>query len=133
MPIDRTDFDAICEDDLLELDAAKVAEGLRIEYKRELYGKSDADKSEALKDISAFANSVGGHLIIGVEEAEGLPVGIPGVDAPTTKLPRLGSSEMASAKNSRSSREVYSSLISRHCFLIRVEELESAIVSARFE
>lgn len=124
MPIDRTDFDAICEDDLLELDAAKVAEGLRIEYKRELYGKSDADKSEALKDISAFANSVGGHLIIGVEEAEGLPVGIPGVDAAdpdeiVRRLEQLARDGIEPRIQGLRARSIRLSS-GRHCFLIRV-------------
>jgi predicted HTH transcriptional regulator len=34
----------------------------------------DADKKEALKDITSFANSAGGHLIVGMEETDGVPV-----------------------------------------------------------
>lgn len=79
MPIDRPDFDAVTEGDLVELQAGQVPEGLRLDYKRDLYGNSDAERREALKDISAFANSAGGHLLIGVEEHDGLPVGIPGL------------------------------------------------------
>ena len=66
-----------------DLIQASRPEGLTIEYKRDPYGKSDADKKEALKDITAFANSAGGHLIIGMEGADGVPTGLtglPGVD-----------------------------------------------------
>jgi len=59
MPIERLDFDNMSEADLAELVATQVPEGLRIEYKRELYGNRDEDKREALKDISAFANAFG--------------------------------------------------------------------------
>ena len=63
MPIDRLDFDDLSEADLAELITTQVPEGLRIEYKRDLYGNADKDKRKALKDISAFANAFGGHLI----------------------------------------------------------------------
>lgn len=79
MPVDRPDFDAVAERDLQELLTAQVPEGLRWDYKRDLYGNADADKREALKDISSFANSHGGHLIIGIAEAGGIPTGVPGV------------------------------------------------------
>jgi hypothetical protein len=64
MAIDRLDFDSLAESDLAELMTGQVPEGLRIDYKRDLYGGSDADKRELLKDTSAFANAFGGHLII---------------------------------------------------------------------
>lgn len=79
MPIDRLDFDNMSEADLDELITIQVPEGLRIDYKQALYDNTDAEKREALKDISAFANAFGGHLIIGIEERNGLPIAIPGV------------------------------------------------------
>ena len=79
MPVDRLDFEAIDERDINELVSAQVPEGLRWDFKRDMYGNADADKREALKDISSFANSSGGHLIIGVEEAGGLAIGVPGI------------------------------------------------------
>lgn len=79
MPIDRLDFEQMSEGDLSELIVGQVPEGLRIDYKRDLYGNSDADKREVLKDISGFANAFGGHLIIGIEEQNGLPVSIVGI------------------------------------------------------
>lgn len=59
LPIDRLDFDNLSEMDLEELIVDQVPEGLRIDYKRDLYGNSDADKREVLKDISGFANAFG--------------------------------------------------------------------------
>jgi len=79
MPIDRLDFDNLGENDLNELIAAQVPEGLQIDYKRDLYGNSDEDKRELLKDVSGFANAFGGHLIIGIEEQNGLPIAKPGI------------------------------------------------------
>ena len=43
-------------------------EDIYLEFKRDRYGKSDKDKKEMLKDISAFANTFGGHIIIGIAE-----------------------------------------------------------------
>lgn len=79
MPIDRIDFENVGEADLQELVATQVPEGLRLEYKREPYGNSDAEKREALKDVSAFANAHGGHLVVGIEARDGLPVALQGV------------------------------------------------------
>ena len=48
------------------------SESIHLEFKRETYGKSDKDKKELLKDVSAFANALGGHLIIGINEENGI-------------------------------------------------------------
>lgn len=71
MAIDRPDFDGLNEADLQSLVEAGAAEGHRLEYKREPYGAGDDAKREFLKDLSSFANSFGGHLIIGIEEKDG--------------------------------------------------------------
>ncbi len=68
----KADFDSINESDLAELVSAQVPEGTCIEYKKVLYGNSDSDKKELLKDVSALANTNGGHLVIGVEEKDGV-------------------------------------------------------------
>ena len=57
MALEKADFEAISEADLKELIIGEVPEGLRIEYKRELYGPTGDEKREALKDVSAFANA----------------------------------------------------------------------------
>jgi hypothetical protein len=79
MTIDQGDFDSVTENDLQELVDAQVPEGLRLEFKLLQYGKSDSDKLELLKDISAFANSHGGHLLLGIEEAESVATELAGL------------------------------------------------------
>jgi len=79
MSLGNLNFDDLTEKNLEELIDVGVPEGFNIEYKRDLYGKSDSDKKEALKDISSFGNSFGGHLIIGIEEENGIPIAIPGM------------------------------------------------------
>jgi hypothetical protein len=58
------------EDDVEILIKDKVKENLSLEYKRSLSLNKNDQKSitELSKDISAFANSVGGTIIFGVEE-----------------------------------------------------------------
>lgn len=53
-----------------------VPEGVLIDYKKDMYGRSDADIKEFLKDISSFANTSGDHLVIGIDESGGIPTGI---------------------------------------------------------
>jgi hypothetical protein len=71
-------LDSITEDDLLALISNGVREGRTIDYKRELPGNSDGDKKEFLADVSSFANSGGGDLVFGLDEAEGLPTQLTG-------------------------------------------------------
>lgn len=63
-----SEIDATTLDELVSVGAA---ESLFLEFKRESYGAADRDKREFLKDISALANTQGGHLIIGVDEDRG--------------------------------------------------------------
>ena len=72
MAITRSDFTQISESDLLELIDTGVPEGQTIEYKSATYGKADADKREFLKDVTAFANTKGGHLVIGMRANDGV-------------------------------------------------------------
>lgn len=66
-------FADINEDDLTQLIANGVPEGITIEYKRDLPGESDSDKKEFLADVSSFANTSGGYIIYGLDEEAGLP------------------------------------------------------------
>jgi hypothetical protein len=70
MSIDRINVDQISETDLRSLTETGVPEGIAMDYKRASYGNSDADTREFLKDVSSFANTAGGHLILGIEEAD---------------------------------------------------------------
>jgi hypothetical protein len=73
---------AIEESDLTALISNGVREGRTIEYKRDLPGNSDGDKKEFLGDASSFANTSGGDLIFGIDESEGLPSQVAGVQSP---------------------------------------------------
>ncbi|MBB3540797.1 ATP-binding protein [Rhizobium sp. BK399] len=86
MSIFKPILEEVVEADITQLIADGQAEGLTVEFKRDMYGNSDADKKEFLKDLSAFANSTGGQLIIGVDEAQGAAVGI---------VPIAGNSDVA--------------------------------------
>jgi Putative DNA-binding domain len=80
MALTRLDFHNITLTDIEELRENEVAEGLLLDYKAEPYGRSEADKKEFLKDVSSFANTAGGHLLVGVAEAGGVPTQIAGVE-----------------------------------------------------
>jgi hypothetical protein len=83
----------VSEVDLEHLLANSVPEGKTIEYKKALPSNSDGDKKEFLADVSSFANTAGGDLIFGIDEAQGAPFGIPGLDIsdPDAEVRRLDS------------------------------------------
>lgn len=74
MALTRVALDAINEGHLSGLITAKAAESLHIEYKRDTYGGNDDARREFLADISSFANSLGGDLIIGMVASKGVPI-----------------------------------------------------------
>lgn len=65
--------------DLQRLIDNQVAESLSIEYKLQEDLKRDKDRRDFLADVSAFGNSQGGDLLIGVRAEEGIPVELIGV------------------------------------------------------
>ncbi|MFH0344211.1 MAG: helix-turn-helix domain-containing protein [Chromatiales bacterium] len=67
-------FDKIDEGHLQRLIEIGAAESREIEYKRQTYGKNDDAKTEFLADISSFANTIGGDLIIGMTASKGVPM-----------------------------------------------------------
>lgn len=79
MPLTRTNFFDLTEQDLLDEIAAGVPEGVHVDYKRDTYGRADADVREFLKDVSSFANTAGGHLVIGMDEIDGIPTALSGL------------------------------------------------------
>jgi hypothetical protein len=86
-------LEEIGEADLDDLLANGVTEGKTIEYKKVLPGNSDSEKKEFLADVSSFANTTGGDLIFGIDEAQGAPAGIRGVvlSDPDLEVRRLDS------------------------------------------
>jgi predicted HTH transcriptional regulator len=69
-------LDQISEADIDALVSTGVPESSLIDYKRDIYGNADSDKREFLADISSFANTMGGDIIIGIDEVDGLPAAI---------------------------------------------------------
>lgn len=70
------------EQDLQSLVGDQVQERDTVEYKRDMYGNSDDDKREMLKDITSMANHRGGYIVIGIEEDdEGIPTNVVGIEA----------------------------------------------------
>jgi len=67
-------------DDIKIIVQDKIPESRTLDYKRDLPPQTDGGNKELLKDISAFANTFGGYLIYGIEEKEGAPTEILGVD-----------------------------------------------------
>lgn len=68
MIFDGRPTDRLTADDLRGLITGGVREDQFVEFKREPYPASDAGKRELLKDVTAFANAVGGYILIGVDE-----------------------------------------------------------------
>jgi len=112
------------EGDVLELLSGQVPEGLRLDYKRDLYGNSDSEKRELLKDVSSFANTSGGHLIVGIDEANGLPVKLVGVSSvnPDDVILRLDQSIRSGIEPRIQGVRVKAVSLAAggHCFVIRV-------------
>jgi len=73
-------FDDIDETDLERLIENKISEQKTIEYKRILPGNKYDSKKEFLADVSSFANTLGGHIIYGVIEENGLPIEFSGLE-----------------------------------------------------
>lgn len=67
-------------DDIETIVRVKIPESRTMDYKLKLHPATDAGNKEFLKDISAFANTVGGYLFYGVDEKEGIPESIKGVE-----------------------------------------------------
>ncbi|TET05975.1 MAG: ATP-binding protein, partial [Candidatus Thorarchaeota archaeon] len=65
---------SVNEEDLIELITNKVSEAKYLDFKQKLPENDDKSKREFLADVSSFANAVGGHLIYGLEEDEGVPL-----------------------------------------------------------
>lgn len=67
-------------DDINTLIQGGVSESRTLDYKLELHTATDGGNKEFLRDISAFSNTMGGCLIYGIEEDEGVPKSIHGVE-----------------------------------------------------
>ncbi len=52
------------------------SEDTTLDFKLEPYKAGDDGSKDFVKDITAFANSQGGHIVIGIEEQEGIAVAV---------------------------------------------------------
>ena len=85
-------IDEIDGDTIKSLIDGGASESVHLEFKRDTYGKDDKSKREFLKDISAFANTLGGHLIIGIDENDGVATSVKSISENVGKeLDRLES------------------------------------------
>ncbi len=64
-------IDDLTAEDILLLINNKVPEGPNLDYKMDLRLDDNEQRDELRRDVSAFANSAGGHLVIGIEEVHG--------------------------------------------------------------
>lgn len=66
----RKDFNEITLEDIEFLKNQQIPESFYMEYKQQVWGKSDEETREMLKDVSSFANASGGIIIVGVSATE---------------------------------------------------------------
>jgi len=69
------------EADLQALVASQIPESRLVDYKQDRIGNSDKERNEFLADVTSFANTNGGELLLGIGESNGLPQLINGIDA----------------------------------------------------
>lgn len=81
MAFETIKFDDISAELLRELVENEAPESRTLEYKAAMYGRNDEGRREVLKDLTAFANSDGGHLIIGISEKNGAVAFSDGIDS----------------------------------------------------
>ncbi len=75
------EFDEISLTDLQALVDEGIPEGRQLEFKRDHYGRKDDDRREFAADVSAMANALGGYLLIGIDEQNGIASNVCGVEA----------------------------------------------------
>lgn len=75
----------IQRDDLMRLINDRVPEDATLEYKRDVYQRTE----EFCKDISAMANTLGGVVLLGIREENNLPVEVVGIERAAEEQQRL--------------------------------------------
>jgi hypothetical protein len=93
MSLRNIPLNAISEFDLQRLIREQVPETRDIDYKANVYGGQDKDLSEFLADVSSFANTAGGDIVVGITEQAGLPTTLSALQIDTdAEILRLESS-----------------------------------------
>ncbi|WP_431303042.1 AlbA family DNA-binding domain-containing protein [Sediminicoccus sp. BL-A-41-H5] len=81
--LDLTPLDQIAESDLQALVSNGASETVSLEFKETTYGSADDDKREFLKDVTALANTSGGHVIIGMAAVDGVATSLQPITTPS--------------------------------------------------
>ena len=79
MLIDGKTIEKLTEADLLQMVEIGRSEDQYLDFKRELYGNSEGETKELLKDVAGLANASGGMLLLGVAETDSAASGVCGV------------------------------------------------------
>ncbi|BET67226.1 hypothetical protein ASA1KI_21440 [Opitutales bacterium ASA1] len=80
MSLARHTVNALTEAAILSLKENSVRESRDLDFKRTYSLKEDREKREFACDVAAMANTVGGDLVYGVEDADGVATAVPGID-----------------------------------------------------
>jgi Putative DNA-binding domain len=72
-------IEQVSESDLQRLIDTLTPESRTLEFKAELPGRTSDDRKEFLRDVVAFANSEGGHIIYGIAATDGLATNLSGI------------------------------------------------------
>lgn len=83
-------IDQVEVDHILGLVTNGVSEEFDLDFKRDLYGRSDSAKRELAGDVAALANTAGGVILIGVDEDDHARASAaPGVDVSDDERARM--------------------------------------------
>ncbi|MFQ5814600.1 MAG: helix-turn-helix domain-containing protein [Anaerolineae bacterium] len=93
MLLDEKPLDSLGISDVQKLVSESVCESRRLEYKSAWWGSNDEARREMLRDISAFANSEGGHILLGIEVQRGAGAGDLECPSALVGVPRADYSE----------------------------------------
>jgi hypothetical protein len=81
--LDLIPLDHIAESHLQALVSNGASETISLEFKEATYGSADDDKREFLKDVTALANTSGGHVIIGMAAVDGVATSLQPITSPS--------------------------------------------------
>jgi predicted HTH transcriptional regulator len=62
--------DGLTEDDLQRAVDSRIPESVDLDWKKDFYQGTDAGKKELAKDVCAMANTAGGMVVVGVDDAK---------------------------------------------------------------
>jgi hypothetical protein len=89
MPFFGRAIESITQQDLQRLIDDEITEGKSIDYKLELNLEKGDDKKEFLADVTSFANTAGGHLLIGIKPDGDRAIELLGIGANAEEQDRI--------------------------------------------